>query len=261
MAPNSMESMSFQPSGSLASELEAYSVCSLAVTARVSFPRNGVARYASFYLTVGTIILLGLQDTDIPLVFTIVGVFLQWFSSGTPGDLGMLFGGKVLTGIPLGVFVTIAPTYCAEIAPMALRGAVTSAVNFSIVFGQALAYIVMRQTQYYEDANTYRVLFGVQWVFAAVGLGVLYWFPESPYFLVGQGRMEKAKANARRLYRPDFDVEGFISSIKMTLDREAETQKEASFRECFRGTNTLRTLIATSTMFIQSICGIGWIIG
>lgn len=33
-------------------------------------------------------------------VLSIIGVFLQWYSS--PGDLPMLFGGKVLTGIPLG---------------------------------------------------------------------------------------------------------------------------------------------------------------
>jgi len=192
-------------------------------------------------------------------VFTFVGVFLQWFSS--PGNLAMLFGGKVLTGIPLGVFITIAPTYCAEIAPLPLRGAVTAAVNWSIVFGQCLAYVVIRQTQDLPNANSYRILFAVQWIFAAIGLGVLFFFPESPYFLVGQGRIDKAKANARRLYSADFDVDGFISSIEVLLRTEAETEKGASFRECFRGTNNLRTLIAMSTFFIQSICGIGWIIG
>jgi MFS family permease len=200
-----------------------------------------------------------LSNSDLATVFTFVGVFLQWFSS--PGNLAMLFGGKVLTGIPLGVFITIAPTYCAEIAPLPLRGAVTAAVNWSIVFGQCLAYVVIRQTQDLPNANSYRILFGVQWIFAAIGLGVLFFFPESPYFLVGQGRIEKAKANARRLYSADFDVDGFISSIEVLLRTEAETQQGASFRECFRGRNSLRTLIAMSTFFIQSICGIGWIIG
>ncbi|PMD50968.1 putative sugar transporter [Hyaloscypha bicolor E] len=197
-------------------------------------------------------------------VFTIIGVFLQWFSAastGHPGDLPMLFGGKVLTGIPLGVFITIAPTYCSEIAPLPLRGATTAAVNWSIVLGQCLAYVVIRQTQGLENANAYRILFAVQWIFAAIGLGVLFFFPESPYFLVAQGRIEKAKNNARRLYNKNFDVDGLISSIELLLKHEAEDQKSASYRECFRGTNTLRTLIAMSTFFIQSICGIGWIIG
>ena len=173
----------------------------------------------------------------------------------------MLFGGKVLTGIPLGVFITIAPTYCSEIAPFALRGAVTAAVNWSIVLGQCLAYVVMRQTQYSENANSYRILFAVQWIFAGIALIILPFFPESPYHLVAQGRMEKAKINARRLHKPNFDTEGFIASIKIDLEARARTQKEASFKECFQGKNTLRTLIAMSTFFIQSVCGIGWIIG
>jgi MFS family permease len=197
-------------------------------------------------------------------VFTIIGVFLQWFSAastGHSGNLPMLFGGKVLTGIPLGVFITIAPTYCSEIAPLPLRGATTAAVNWSIVLGQCLAYVVIRQTQGLVNANAYRILFAVQWIFAAIGLGVLFFFPESPYFLVAKGRIEKAKNNARRLYNKNFDVDGLISSIELLLKHEAEDQKSASYRECFRGTNTLRTLIAMSTFFIQSICGIGWIIG
>lgn len=58
-------------------------------------------------------------------ILTTGGVFLQWYS---PGHLPMLFGGKLLTGIPLGIFLTTAPTYCSEVAP-ALRGAMIAAVN------------------------------------------------------------------------------------------------------------------------------------
>lgn len=190
---------------------------------------------------------------------SIAGVFLQWYSS--PGDMPMLFGGKVLSGIPLGVFITIAPTYCAEIAPFALRGSVTAAVNWSLVLGQCLAYVVMRQTQYSNGPNAYLILFGIQWVFAGVALLALPWFPESPYHLVSQGRMEKARKNVRKLHGKEFDVDGYIASIQVDLETQARTEREASFKECFRGKNSKRTLIAMSTFFIQSICGIGWIIG
>ena len=173
----------------------------------------------------------------------------------------MLFGGKVLTGIPLGVFVTIAPTYCSEIAPFALRGAVTAAVNWSIVLGQCLAYVVARQTQYTQNANSYRIIFAVQWIFAGIGLIFLPFFPESPYCLVAQGRTEKARANAQRLHDANFDTDGFIASIKSDLETQTKNQREASFKACFQGKNRKRTLIAMSTFFIQSVCGISWIIG
>ena len=173
----------------------------------------------------------------------------------------MLFGGKVVTGIPLGVFVTIAPTYCSEIAPLPLRGAVTAAVNFSIVFGQSLAYIVAKATQNYTDSSSYLYIFAVQWVFAAIGLFILPFFPESPYYLVEYGRIQQAKTNVGKLHSADFDVDGMIASIQELLKEEAENQRVASFRECFKGTNKLRASIAISTFFIQSICGISWIIG
>lgn len=191
-------------------------------------------------------------------MFTIVGVFLQWFS---PGNLPLLFGGKVLTGIPLGVFISIAPTYCSEISPLALRGAITAAVNFSIVLGQCLAYVALQQTRYIPGQRSYQTLFAIQWPFAGFALGFLYWFPESPYHLVAQGQVAKAKYNAARLNNPDFDIEGYIASIQIDLDSQAQIMTQVSYKECFRGTNRIRTLIAMSTFFIQSVSGITWIIG
>jgi MFS family permease len=198
---------------------------------------------------------------DVFKVFTIIGVFLQWFSGGSPGNNILFTAGKGVTGIPLGIFITVAPTYCAEIAPMALRGAVTAAVNFSIVFGQFLAYLVMRQTQNIAGPNAYRVLFGVQWGFAAVSLLALPFFPESPYQLVSQGNQEKAKINIRKLHGRKFDEDGFLASILADLEVETRLKRNASFMECFRGKNRQRTFIAMSTFIVQAMCGISWIIG
>ena len=107
---------------------------------------------------------------------TIGGVFMQYFSS-TPAEY---FGAKILTGIPLGCFTTVAPTYASEIAPLAIRGALTSGMNFSIVLGQLIGFGVMRQTTLgqYPGPMSYRILFAVQWGFAAVGLSFLPFFPE-----------------------------------------------------------------------------------
>lgn len=86
---------------------------------------------------------------------------MQYYGNGR---LPLFLVSKIVTGIPLGVFVTVAPTYCSEIAPFALRGATTAAVNFSIVLGQLIAYGVLRQTQSIVGSNSYRILFAVQFV-------------------------------------------------------------------------------------------------
>lgn len=104
-------------------------------------------------------------------------------------------------------------------------------------------------------------MFAVQWPFAAVALIVLPWFPESPYLLIEQGREEKARVNVGRLFGKGVDREGLLASVKLDLEANARVKGEASFRECFRGANTVRTLIAMSTFFIQGVSGITWIIG
>lgn len=108
------------------------------------------------------------------LVVNICGIFLQVFSK-TPAQF---FGGKVLTGVPLGCFTTVAPTYASEMAPLPIRGAITAGMNFAIVLGQLIGYGVEREASHYSGSRTYKILFATQWGFAVVGLIILPWFIE-----------------------------------------------------------------------------------
>ena len=110
----------------------------------------------------------------ISYLVSIGGVCFQYYCT-TPAEF---FGSKLLTGIPLGVFLSVAPSYASEMAPLVIRGALTAGMNFAIVLGQLLGYAVMRQASFYPDARQYRVLFGTQWGFAAAAALVLPFFPE-----------------------------------------------------------------------------------
>ncbi|KAH7094994.1 general substrate transporter [Paraphoma chrysanthemicola] len=186
------------------------------------------------------------------------GVFLQFFST-TPAHF---FGGKILTGLPLGCFSTVAPTYATEMAPISIRGAITAGMNFAIVLGQLIGYGVMRQASFYEGNMTYRVLFAVQWGYVAVGLAVLPFFPESPYWLVAHGRHEKARHNLARVHSPGYDIDGHMAEIHDSLARQnAENESQGTLAECFSKKHIKRTLVATSMFFIQNASGNAWVIG
>lgn len=107
-------------------------------------------------------------------LLSVAGIFLQYFASTN----AMFFGGKLLTGIPLGVFTTIAPTYASEMSPLKIRGAIAAGTNFAIVLGQLIGYGVMRQSGFYNDARQYKVMFATEWGFAAIGIIVLPFFVE-----------------------------------------------------------------------------------
>lgn len=173
----------------------------------------------------------------------------------------MFFGSKIVTGFPLGMFITIAPTYCAEVAPLAMRGIMTAGMNWCIVLGQVIGYGVMRQTASLPNANSYRILFAMQWGFAAVAVAILPFVPESPYFYVQINDAENAKHNARRLRGSDFDIDGWLASISHSLNEGHCVRSQASFAMCFKGRNLIRTIAAVSGFFIQQNSGVTWVLG
>lgn len=147
-------------------------------------------------------------------------------------------------------------------APLAIRGSVSAGMNFAIVLGQLIGYGVMRQASYYGDARAYKVLFATQWGFAAVGLAILPWFPESPYFLVSHGKIEKARANLAKLHKDDYDVDGHMAEIHDSLARQnQDNEGQGTMMECFSKDHWRRTLVATSMFFVQNSCGSVWVIG
>ncbi|KAF1848237.1 general substrate transporter [Cucurbitaria berberidis CBS 394.84] len=186
------------------------------------------------------------------------GIFLQVFAT-TPAHF---FGGKILTGLPLGCFSTVAPTYASEMAPLSIRGAITAGMNFAIVLGQLIGYGVLREANKYTGKASYRVLFATQWGYVAVGLAILPFFPESPYWLVAKGRHEKARHNLAKVHDAGYDIDGHMAEIHDSLARQnADNESQGSIAECFTRKHIIRTLVATSMFFIQNASGNSWVIG
>jgi len=164
--------------------------------------------------------------------------------------------------VPLGVFLTVAPLYCSEVAPTAVRGAATAAVSFCISLGQLLAYGVMRETQTIMGHNSYLIMFAVQWGFSAILLVLLPFLPESPIRLLARGEVESAKRSIRRFYPVDEEeLQAKIDAIQGRFAEDSEVAAHAgSYKDCFTGTNLWRALSAMGVFFIQSWSGVIWVI-
>ena len=139
---------------------------------------------------------------------------------------------------------------------LTLRGYMTVYVNLCWAFGQLIAAGVLEGFATSTSQWAYRVPFALQWIFP-VPLFLLIWFcPESPWWLVRRGRTEEAAHALRRLASKSSTTppEDTIALIKHTNQLEDEVQSGTSYWSCFKGVDLRRTEIVCMAFAAQIWC-------
>ncbi|KAL2173488.1 general substrate transporter [Thermothelomyces heterothallicus CBS 202.75] len=180
-------------------------------------------------------------------------VFVQFFAT----SVEMLCVGEILGGLAYGFYVVIAPTYSSEICPLALRGFLTTSVNLAFVIGQFIAQGVAAGLETRLDEWAYKAPFALQWLWPVLILAGLPFAPESPYWLIRQGRKRDARQALEKLssskHRPDIDQ--VLLGIEQTDLLEREFEATSSYKDCLKGVHLVRTEISVMVYLIQVIGG------
>lgn len=186
------------------------------------------------------------------LVMIAAFIFILFFAQ----NVEMLLVGEILCGIPWGTFQTITTSYASEVCPVALRGCLTTYVNLCWVIGQLIASGILRGVLGRADQWAYRIPFAIQWVWPIPLVIICLLAPESPWWLVRQGRLEEARHSLSRLMSRASDrIEPTMAMIQHTNRLELEATAGTTYWDCFKGTNLRRTEIVCLTWLIQVICG------
>jgi SP family general alpha glucoside:H+ symporter-like MFS transporter len=180
-------------------------------------------------------------------------IFFLFFATSTT----LLLVGLLLCGVPWGIFATLAPAYASEVCPLSLRGYLTVYVNLCWALGQLVAAGVLEGFVDRQDQWAYRIPFAIQWVWP-VPLVLMIWFaPESPWWLVRRGKLDAAERALMRLTSGASAGERkqTIAMMRHTNDTEIETETGTSYWDCFRGFDLRRTEIACVAFAAQVWCG------
>lgn len=78
----------------------------------------------------------------------------------------------------------------------------------------------------------------------------------SPWWLINQGKDEKAARSLARL--GEADVTKRLAVIKLTLEQIRQETDGVTFAECFRKSNLRRTIIGIAPLSIQALSGISF---
>ncbi|KAL2831619.1 general substrate transporter [Aspergillus pseudoustus] len=177
----------------------------------------------------------------------------------TAPNVQALLAAEILAGIPWGVFQTLCVTYASEVCPVALRGYLTTYVNFCWGLGQLIGVGVIRAMIDRHDEWAYRIPYGLQWMWPLPLFIGIFLAPESPWWLVRKGRSQDAKKALLRLTSSNketgFDADETISMMVHTTALEQKITSGASYLDCFKGVDLRRTEIVCMVWAIQNLSG------
>ena len=178
-------------------------------------------------------------------------IFCQFFAKSLP----VFLVGRMLAGVPLGVFQAAANTYAAEVCPVVLRAYLTTYVCLCWVMGQFICAGVTYQLSKIPNQWGWRIIIAIQWGWIPPLFGLILFAPDSPWWLVRKERYEEAEKTVRRLTDGTVNAKEVVAMMIHTTQLEVETKTGSSYWACFQGTDLRRTEIACMAYGIQA--GVG----
>lgn len=178
-------------------------------------------------------------------------IFIFYFGQ----SLGVFFAAQILEGIPWGIFIANAPAYCSEIVPIKLRAPATQMLQMFWAIGSIVVGAVTYCYQGRSDASAYRIPIAIQWMFPTPLAILIFFAPESPWWLVRKGRLEEAARSVERLGRKTrLNAGETVAMMRRVIELELST-KAPSHLELFKGTDLYRTSIVCGVYLAQNLTG------
>ncbi|KAH6615973.1 general substrate transporter [Chaetomium sp. MPI-SDFR-AT-0129] len=159
-----------------------------------------------------------------------------------------------------------------EICPRKVRGALVAGYQFCITIGLMLAACVVYATEGRTDTGSYRIPIAIQFAWAIILGGGLFFLPDSPRYFVKKGNLAAATESLSRLRGQPKESEYIqVELAEIVANEEYERQLIpsttwfGSWANCFKGSvfkansNLRKTILGTSMQMMQQWTGVNFI--
>lgn len=184
--------------------------------------------------------------------------------------------GRGVNGFAIGIIFTISPLWIGEISRPELRGFFLCFFNTAIVTGQCGVVIVTHIGDQIHGKWQWWLPVVAMYIFPIILVAGYWWFPESPYWLLREGRKAEAVDCLRRIH--GIKEEGFYVAEVRRIEEEIRIVQEVQNSEdhkpivifgvdwsheldCFRGSNRMRTFASVLIAWAQQLIGAPFVVG
>jgi len=187
------------------------------------------------------------------LIFTALIFAIGAVLCATAISTAMLFCGRVIVGLGIGLSSGTVPVYISEVSPPDARGWTVSLFQLAITFGILLAYLV---DYAFANMQGWRWMFGLAVIPAAIFALGMFYLPESPRWLVRRGRRDHARAILCRV-RDSSDVEAELQDIERSFQ---ESQEHGNWRDLLSPALRPALIVGIGLAVFQQVTGINTVI-
>ncbi|OJJ43190.1 hypothetical protein ASPZODRAFT_146210 [Penicilliopsis zonata CBS 506.65] len=179
-------------------------------------------------------------------------------------DIGMLYFARLLAGFGIGILVETVPMFQAEIAHASIRGILGSLQQTMLGIGSLAASWIGYGCEYHwantGDSIQWRLPLALQLV-PAIGLAsCIFFFPESPRWLIDHDRHEEGLRNLATLHANGVVNDAYVLAEYEIIKRQIEeehTYGAKSYKELFANrSNTRRIVIACACQASAQMTGV-----
>ncbi|WP_165721626.1 MULTISPECIES: sugar porter family MFS transporter [unclassified Pseudoalteromonas] len=163
------------------------------------------------------------------MIITAIIFAISAFGSGISESSAEFIFYRLFGGLGIGAASVLAPAYIAEVAPPALRGRLATLQQLAIVLGLFAAFLSnyliadaagSAQNILMLDIAAWRWMFWAELVPAVLFLVGVLFIPESPRYLVAQGKVDDAKSVFSKISNDNADAQ--ISDVKRSLHSDTK---------------------------------------
>ena len=151
------------------------------------------------------------------------------------GSFDALVAYRIIGGVGIGIVSIVSPIYISEVSPARIRGTLVSLYQLAVTIGFLLAYLM----NWVIDTNgnfavsgdlwtnmwnceMWRGMLGSETLPALLFFFIIFFIPESPKWLIVNGKLDKASGVLNKIYATEAEVKEEIAVTRESLKGETK---------------------------------------